>query len=63
MLAEGLSGIPHLIRIGRRIHSRIVTWVLNKVIYPWHQDAVHPHWILKRICVFDSHDNSQLERS
>jgi hypothetical protein len=30
MTNEGLAGIPSMIRVGRRIHSRITTWVLNK---------------------------------
>ncbi len=29
---EGLSDIVHLVQIGRMIHQRIVTWILNKVI-------------------------------
>jgi H+-transporting ATPase len=31
LLTEGLSGILILIRVGRSIHRRIVTWIVNKI--------------------------------
>jgi H+-transporting ATPase len=32
LTAEGLSALPDLIKIGRSIHQRMETWILNKVI-------------------------------
>eukprot|EP01129_Flabellula_baltica_P012566 TRINITY_DN5682_c0_g1_i1.p1 TRINITY_DN5682_c0_g1~~TRINITY_DN5682_c0_g1_i1.p1 ORF type:complete len:873 (-),score=170.73 TRINITY_DN5682_c0_g1_i1:8-2626(-) len=32
LLEEGLSGILTLIKVGRKIHNRIATWIINKII-------------------------------
>jgi len=32
LTTEGLEGIVELVRTGRRIHQRIITWILNKIV-------------------------------
>ncbi len=32
LTSEGLGGIVELVKTGRRVHQRIVTWILNKVV-------------------------------
>jgi len=32
LTTEGLEGIVDLVKTGRRIHQRIITWILNKVV-------------------------------
>jgi len=32
LTAEGLEGIVELVKTGRRIHQRIITWILNKIV-------------------------------
>ena len=32
LTAEGLSAVPELVRIGRSIHQRLETWILNKIV-------------------------------
>jgi H+-transporting ATPase len=32
LTTEGLDGIVELVKTGRRIHQRIITWILNKVV-------------------------------
>ncbi len=32
LTTEGLEGIVDLVKTGRRIHQRIVTWILNKIV-------------------------------
>jgi H+-transporting ATPase len=42
LLDEGLSGVPHMVEVGRRVHSRVVVWVVNKVA----KAAMHSVFIL-----------------
>jgi len=37
LTVEGLSAILSLVKIGRQIHQRIVTWIVNKVIKTFQQ--------------------------
>jgi len=39
MLKDGLSGILDLIAVGRNIHGRLTTWVLNYIIKTWQQSV------------------------
>src|SRR3972149_642108 len=32
LMTEGLGGIVELVETGRRVHQRIVTWILNKIV-------------------------------
>ncbi len=32
LTSEGLEGIVELVKTGRRIHQRIITWILNKIV-------------------------------
>jgi H+-transporting ATPase len=32
LTTEGLEGIVELVKTGRRIHQRIITWILNKIV-------------------------------
>ncbi|KAJ3090052.1 hypothetical protein HK102_004823 [Quaeritorhiza haematococci] len=55
LLHEGLSGVLSLVMVGRKIHQRIVTWVLNKIVKTFQSNVyIIVAFLVKGVFVVDA---------